>query len=236
MADFRDLYDTIQGPPAAWMAPGLAMILDMDGVIVDSNPLHRQAWEAYNQRYGIRTDEAMHTRMYGRRNDDIVRDFFGGHLTDEEIFEHGAAKERLYREMLTGRVEEVLVPGVRAFLARHRGCPLGLASNAEPANVEFLLDAAGLRPYFRAVVHGHMVTHPKPHPEIYLKAAELLAAVPGDCIVFEDSHGGVEAARTAGMRVVGVATTHQAMAHVDLVVENFLSPELESWLRAQKPC
>ena len=63
------------------MAHELALILDMDGVIVDSNPVHRKVWELYNGRFGIETDEAMQQRMYGRRNDDIIRDFFGEDLT-----------------------------------------------------------------------------------------------------------------------------------------------------------
>ena len=83
----------------------------------------------------------------------------------------GAAKEELYREMLASRIEEVLVPGLRPFLDRYRGAPLAVASNAEPENVAFVLDRAGLRGYFRVVVDGHQVTHPKPHPEIYLRAA-----------------------------------------------------------------
>ncbi|MFB3825349.1 MAG: HAD family hydrolase [Bryobacteraceae bacterium] len=217
------------------MPPGLALIFDMDGVIVDSNPVHREAWRAYNLRFGIPTDEDMLRRMYGKRNDDIVRDFFGTHLSPEAVFEHGAAKERLYRELMSGRVEEWLVPGVREFLARHAGLAIGLASNAEAANVEFLLDAAGLRPYFRAAVDGYMVANPKPHPEIYLRTAQLLGSRPENCIVFEDSPGGIEAARAAGMRVVGVRTTHRAIAGADLEIRDFLDVRLEPWLQQQKP-
>src|SRR5215470_16631819 len=105
------------------LTPGLAIILDMDGVILDSNPVHRDAWQAYNRRFGIETDEAMQQRMYGKRNDEIVRDFFGPQLTATEILVHGAAKERLYREMMAERVEESLVPGLREFLDRHRRVP-----------------------------------------------------------------------------------------------------------------
>lgn len=207
-----------------------ALILDMDGVIIDSNPVHREVWTLYNRRFGIETDEAMQQRMYGRRNDEIVRDFFGEHLTAEEIRTHGAAKEQLYRETIGPMVNEALVPGVREFLERHRTAPLGLASNAEPANVEFLLDAAGLRPYFRAVVDGHQVANPKPHPDIYLRAASLLGTDPRQCLVFEDSEAGITAARAAGMAVVGVRTTHRDLAGVDLAIDDFNSPALEPWL------
>ena len=77
-----------------------ALIFDMDGVLVDSNPMHRAAWESFNLRHSLVTTEAMHQRMYGRRNDQIVRDFFGDSLTEEEVAAHGRAKEALYREMI----------------------------------------------------------------------------------------------------------------------------------------
>ncbi len=75
--------------------------------------------------------------------------------------------------MMKPRTEESLVPGVREFLARHQDLKFGLATNAEPANVDFVLDTTGLRPLFRVVVNGHQVTHPKPHPEIYLRVARI---------------------------------------------------------------
>jgi beta-phosphoglucomutase family hydrolase len=214
----------------ASLAREQALILDMDGVIIDSNPLHRKVWAEYNRRFGIETDEAMQRRMYGRRNDEIVRDFFGAHLSDEDVRAHGEAKERLFRETIRPVIHEALVPGVREFLERHRGQPVGLATNAEPANVEFLLEAACLRPYFRAVVDGHQVPNPKPYPDIYLRAAGLLGTKPGDCVVFEDSFTGIEAARAAGMAVVGVRTTHEELRGVDLEIRDFHSPELEPWL------
>ena len=212
------------------MARKLALILDMDGVIVDSNRWHRVAWAEYNRRHGVETDEAMQQRMYGKRNDDIVRDFFGDHLSDAEVHAHGAAKERLYREMIRPALNEALVPGVREFLVRHRSEPIGMASNAEPENVEFLVEEAGLRPYFRVLVDGHQVANPKPHPDIYLRAAELLGVRPADCVVFEDSLPGIEAARAARMAVVGLTTTHGALAGVDLAIRDFTSPALEPWL------
>ena len=178
--------DKIQSGEAS-IAPGLALVFDMDGVIVDSNPMHREAWTAFNLRYGLETTEEMHRRMYGKRNDAIVRDFFGDGLTPEEIKARGAAKEELYREMIGSRLEEMLVPGVREFLEHYRHVPMAVATNAEPANVDFLLDRAGLRRYFQQVVDGSQVSHPKPHPEVYLRAAELLRTDPRNCIVFEDS-------------------------------------------------
>ena len=232
MPDPLRLYDEVR-PPASWVAPGLALILDMDGVIVDSNPVHRQAWTLYNRSFGLETDEAMFERMYGKRNDEIVRDYFGAHLSPEEVAAHGAAKERLYRRLMADRLPEALVPGVREFLALHGGVDTALATNAEPANVEFVLETGGLRPFFRVIVDASTVRRPKPHPDIYLQAARLLDAKPGNCIVFEDSQAGIAASRAAGMRTVGLLTTHPGLPGVDLAIEDFLDPELELWLRSQ---
>jgi len=207
----------------------------MDGVIVNSNPLHRESWAVFNRRYGLETTEAMLKRMYGKRNDDIVRDYFGDHLAPGEVAARGKAKEQLYREMVSDRIEEILVPGLRRFLERHKDTPMGIASNAEPENIDILLDRAGLRPYFRVVVDGHQVRNPKPYPDIYLRAAELLRVAPRNCIVFEDSHSGVAAAVSAGMRVIGLRTTEANLPGTHLTIDDFDSTGLDSWLRSQIP-
>ncbi|HUP03461.1 MAG TPA: HAD family phosphatase [Bryobacteraceae bacterium] len=215
------------------LSPGLALIFDMDGVVVDSNGAHRETWILFNRRYGLETTEAMLEFMYGRRNDEIVRGFFGEDLPDAEVAARGAAKEQLFRETMAGKVEEHLTAGLLEFLERHRAGPMAVASNAEPANVNFILDQAGLRPYFRAVVDGHQVERPKPYPDIYLRAAELLRTRPADCLVFEDSHSGVKAALAAGMRVAGISSTHAELPGAAVVVDDFLDPRLETWMKAQ---
>jgi beta-phosphoglucomutase len=212
------------------MAEIRALIFDMDGVIIDSNPWHRIAWSEYTRRHDVEMTEAMQQRMYGKRNDEIIRDFLGAHLDDGEVFAHGAAKEALFREFMKPRTGESLVPGIREFLARYRNLDLAVATNAEAANVDFVLDDTGLRALFRIVVNGHQVTNPKPHPEIYLRVAQELQVPPANCIVFEDSHTGVEAGLSAGMRVVGVGTTHDELPGVSLFIEDFNDSALESWL------
>jgi beta-phosphoglucomutase len=212
---------------------GMAFIFDMDGVLINSNPVHRQAWAAFNLRYGIETTEEMHERMYGRRNDAILRDFFGENLAEDEIQSRGAAKEALYREMIPLREEEVLVPGIRRFLEEYRELPKALATNAEPENIELVLDRFALRDHFPAIVGGHQVTCPKPHPEIYLRASDLLGVAPANCIVFEDSYSGVEAGLAAGMTVIGLRTTHDNLPGTAIAVDNFESGDLRRWLRLQ---
>ena len=209
-----------------------AFIFDMDGVIVDSNPQHRLAWEAFNRRYGLETtedDAPAHVRPPQRS--DRAR-FLRRATLRREVAARGFAKEALYREMIADRIESMLVPGLRDFLDRHRDTPKAVASNAEPANVDFLLDRAGLRPYFRVVVDGHQVARPKPYPEIFLRAAELLGVPPAECLVFEDSHSGVEAGRAAGMKIIGLRTTEVNLPGAGLTIDNFTSGDLETWLAA----
>ena len=209
-----------------------AFLFDMDGVIVDSNPLHRDAWVKFNASQGLATTEAMQQRMYGKRNDEIVQDFFGGGLSPQEVFARGAAKEAIYREMVGPLLPGALVPGLRAFLERYQDVPTGCATNAEAANVEIVLRLGGLSEFFRVIVDGHQVARPKPFPDIYLRAAELLGAAAEDCLVFEDSYAGVEAGVAAGMQVVALRTTHPEFAGVALAVDNFLAPELEEFVTA----
>ncbi|MEK7403915.1 MAG: HAD-IA family hydrolase [Acidobacteriota bacterium] len=217
------------------LAEGLALVFDLDGVIVDSNAMHVLAWRQYLESCGLGLPADYHPLIFGRRNDDIVSDLYGHGLSGAAAAAHGAAKEAVYRELMRPALSEHLVPGVRAFLERHRGAPIGLASNAERANIDLVLDSAGLRAYFRAVIDGHEVMRPKPDPEIYLGIAASLSVAPANCIVFEDSHTGVAAARAAGARVVGVQTTHAELAGVDLSIRDFHAPELGQWLRAQQP-
>jgi HAD superfamily hydrolase (TIGR01509 family) len=202
----------------------------MDGVIIHSNPIHREAWVAYNRRFGLETTEAMHQRMYGKRNDQIVLDFYGAQLTPEEVFAHGAAKESLYREMIAPLLPGAFVPGVRSFIERHPDLAIGLGTNAEPPNVKFILEKSGLGSLFSAIVDGHQVKNAKPAPDIYLEVARRLNVDPKYCVVFEDSFSGVAAALAAGMRAVGVRTTHQTFEGVSLTIDDFDDPALEPWI------
>lgn len=212
---------------------GLALIFDLDGVVVDSMPLHTLAWQRYLERLGV-SREDVSAQMHGRRNDEIVREFLGPDLAGELVTEHGAAKERLFRELMGSNLERALVPGIAGFLGRTAGLPVALATNAEPANVAFVLDGVHLRQWFRVIVDGSQVQRAKPDPEVYLTAAERLGVAPRNCIVFEDSAVGVSAARAAGMRVVGILSHAGTLANVDFAVRDFLQPELEQWLSRQR--
>lgn len=206
------------------------MIFDLDGVLIHSMPLHIEAWKRYLARFGVSCG-ALERVMHGKRNSELVRELFGDGLADDIVFEHGAAKERLFREMLVeSDLSTCRVQGLSEFLDRHKDIPKAIASNAEPANIDFVIDRLELRSYFQVIVNGQQVSRPKPFPDVYRKAAEQLGFAPADCIVFEDSPTGVTAARAAGMRVVAIETTPTEFERVELKVRNFSDRKLEDWV------
>jgi beta-phosphoglucomutase len=207
-----------------------AFLFDLDGVIIDSMPLHIRAWEVYLERHQISPAE-LRGRMLGKHNPELVRFFWGEHLGEAEVVAHGQAKEALYREMMTPVFEEYVVPGAVEFI-RSSPQPKAIGSNAEIPNIEFTIQRAGIAEAFQTVVSGDHVERAKPHPDVYLKAASLLGRRPDECIVFEDSPTGVTAARAAGMRVVGVDTGRVSLENVDVRVSDFTDPALRPWLEA----
>ena len=215
------------------LAPGLGLIFDLDGVIVDSMPVHKRAWERYLKSLGYPAGDIA-SRMLGRGNGEIVRGFLGANASAEEVAAHGAAKERLYRELLGAELPAHLVPGITDWLAYVSGAPLALATNAERANVDFVLDGANLRQYFQIIVDGFQVPRPKPAPDVFVRAAAGLGVAPRNCIVFEDSPVGVAAGRAAGMRVAGILTHESRLEGTAFAVSDFRNPSLALWLSRQQ--
>lgn len=232
--DSRDARTPVNFREKLPLTPGMSLIFDLDGVIIDSMPFHQRAWQRYLEVTGIGAGDSLDF-MHGQRNEEIVRGLLGPEADLQTVIAHGAAKEELYRDMLRERLGEHLVAGIAEWLEHVSGAPVALATNAERANVDFVLDGGGLRPYFNAIVDGSQVERPKPAPDVYLRAAELLEIPPRNCIVFEDSPVGVAAAVAAGMRVVGVLTHAAALDGVRFSIANFLDARLDPWLSTQRP-
>jgi beta-phosphoglucomutase len=201
-----------------------AVIFDMDGVIIDSNPAHKIALKQFCEKYGYRLDdEQLLKRIYGRTNKEWIPALFERQLSDEEIFLYEEEKEEMFRQIYKNDL--VALPGLRIFLEKLKmlGVPCAVGTSAPRSNVDFILSGTGLRKYFAAILDESDVVHGKPNPEIYLKAAARLNFRPEHCVVFEDSISGIAAAQAAGCKVVGVTTTHskEEFAHVDFTVADF---------------
>ncbi len=187
-----------------------AVIFDLDGVIVDSEPLHERAQRVVFGRYGIDVPAAFFQQFKGQTEEDVfefaVRAFSMDHVSAADLV---VQKHRVY-ETLIDDVEPVA--GALPFIERlaRRGVPLGLTTSATPENQRRVFDLFDLHGYFAAVVTVADVTRAKPHPEPYLTTAARLGVLPERCLVLEDSAHGVLAARRAGCSVAAVTTSFGA--------------------------
>jgi beta-phosphoglucomutase len=196
-----------------------AALWDMDGTLLDSAEYHWLAWRdiLHAEGYPITYDQFKAT--FGQRNDTILRGYFGAGLPDIEVERVGGAKEARYRDLVRER-GIVLLPGVGVWLARLReaGWRQAIASAAPLANVEAIIAALGIEPFFGAVVAAEDVQRGKPDPQVFLLAAERLGVRPARSVVVEDAPAGIEAAHRAGMRAIGARTSH-ADLRADIVVD-----------------
>ncbi len=189
-----------------------ALIFDMDGTLLDNMHIHNIIWSEYLGERGIHlTPTEIGIRTASLPNPKIIRMFFGQDLDPVHVIAMSTEKEDRYRARIASGLIEPL-PGLRDFLdeIQTQALPRALATSASRVNLDFTLKALQLETFFQVVIAAEDVEHGKPHPEPFLKAAERLGQAPGDCLVFEDSPFGLEAAQRAGMRAVGLTTSHPA--------------------------
>ncbi|PJF48479.1 MAG: hypothetical protein CUN48_03190 [Candidatus Thermofonsia Clade 3 bacterium] len=210
MARERSANDATSIPPTDARR---AVLWDMDGVLVDSADYHYAAWrEALAREHYDLSYEAFRA-TFGQRNDTILRGIFGPDLAAAEVNRIANAKEARYRQLVREHGIAPL-PGVLRWLQalRTAGWRQAVASAAPRANIDAILAAVGIGHYFDAITSGEDVTCGKPDPQVYLVSAQRVGALPARCVVVEDAPAGLEGARRAGMRCVGVTSTH---AHLD---------------------
>jgi beta-phosphoglucomutase family hydrolase len=208
-----------------------AVLWDLDGVLVDTAPFHFQAWQELFQSVGKGFADADFRRSFGLRNDAILRDILG-ELTPAEVERLARRKEELYRDKIEGRV--TAIPGAVDLLRRLQqwGRKMAIVSSTPRENVRVVLRSLGLEGAFEAVVAEEDAPKGKPDPQGFLVAAEKLGVEAGECVVIEDAPGGVEAAKTAGMRCIGLTTSRlrEALAGADLVVDSLEEATVYSFL------
>lgn len=201
----------------------IAIIFDMDGVLIDSNPPHKIALRQFCEKYGhFLSEEQLRTQIYGRTNRDWITALFGT-LSEEQLQVYAEEKEALFREIYAPDIQP-LAGAVEFIKHLHAlGIPKAIATSAPRANVDFVLKHTGLEPYFDTILDERFVTVGKPHPEIYLKTVATLGFEARNCIVFEDSLAGVQAGKSAGCKVVGITTTHtpEELSHTDWAIPHF---------------
>ncbi len=207
-----------------------ALLFDLDGTLVHTDPLHFVAWRAMLAAYGIEIDEAGYAReVSGRHNPEIVADLLP-HLSVDEGRRFASQKEARFREVAEAAL--LPIPGVREVLARARtaGLATAVVTNAPRENAAFMLRALGLADAFDALGIGEEAAAAKPDPAPYAEMLERLGVLPEAALAFEDSPSGVASARGAGLTVIGLTTTQSASElsrhGVRLAVRDFLDARL----------
>lgn len=194
-----------------------AALWDVDGTLIDSRRYHWLSWRGALAEENFRVTPEQFASSFGRRNDEILRGYFPSY-SDEDIARVGHAKEETYRRLVRTHGIELL-PGVHRWLysLKVEGWLQAVASSAPLKNLEAIIHALGLEDYFSAVASAEDVTEGKPDPQVFLVAAAKLGVEPAACVVVEDAPAGTEAARRAGMRCVGVLSSHEEL-RADIVV------------------
>ncbi len=210
------------------------VVFDFDGVIVNSHPVHKRAWKRLLESVGITPSDAeLQFVMDGRKRDDILQHFLGA-LAPDLLIEYGQRKEHYFREEAAGVAP---VPGLLGLLEDLEDAQLavGIASSGSRSRIDFLLELLELKKHFHVVVTGDEVKQGKPHPAVFLEAAQRLQICPSHLMVFEDAFSGVKAAKAAGMTCIGIAAADRAStllgAGASHVVPDFLRLSLAKLLQ-----
>lgn len=198
----------------------MAILWDLDGVLVNSMEFHYQAYNEVLSPRGVELSRERYLReMIGIRNYVILRRVLGD-FPEEEVMELAEQKEQAFRRLIAGKVKAL--PGAEPLVrrAREEGLRQAIVSSTPRANIEVMLQSLGLWERFDAIVGEEDATRGKPDPEGFLLAASRLGVAASDCVVIEDAPEGIAAGKAAGMRCIGVTTTRppEKLSQADLVV------------------
>lgn len=193
-----------------------AMIFDLDGVICFTDEYHYLAWKALADSLGAPFDRKENNRLRGVSRmaslEIVLEKYTGPALSDSEKAALAEKKNTMYREYLKQMSPADLSDEVRETLDALRAKGLKLAIGSSSKNTPFILERIGLKDYFDAISDGNNITHSKPDPEVFVKAAEMLGIAPEHCLVIEDAVSGAQAGHAGGMKVacLGDAAEHGA--------------------------
>ena len=207
-----------------------AVIFDMDGVLVNSYQAHFESWRQTAHHHGLDMTAQQFAETFGRTTREIITALWGETVSGEGVGQWDDQKELAYRHILAANFPEMHGAHELLWALHAAGFKLAIGSSGPPENVELVLQHLG-DDLFSAAVTATDVTHGKPHPEVFLKAAAKLQTAPSNCAVVEDAPAGVQAARRAGMTAIaitGTAPREKLAAEAHLVVDSLdeLSPKI----------
>ena len=184
------------------------VIFDLDGVICHTDEYHYQAWKVLADKLDTYFDREINNRLRGVSRLDsleiVLERYTGEPLSQERKVELATEKNEIYRQLLAQMSPKDLSAEVADTLNKLREMGLKLAIGSSSKNAPFILERIGLGSFFDAISDGNNITHSKPHPEVFLRAAEFLGIDPKDCLVVEDAEAGLDAAIAGGMECAAI--------------------------------
>ncbi|MDD2382059.1 MAG: HAD family phosphatase [Mariniphaga sp.] len=208
-----------------------AVIFDMDGVIVDSEPIHQECEKKMFDLLGIQVSKEEHNTFMGSTDENMWYKLAKTYNLPIRVDEAIQMKKKLYLEHIMHETTIEPIPGVTELIGclNRYGYLLALASSSPHNQIGYILSHFKIKHFFHAIVSGEDMKNGKPHPDIFLKAAEYIEISPAECVVIEDSTNGVLAAKNAGMKCIGFLHSNsgsQNLSKADYIIHAFdeLSP------------
>jgi beta-phosphoglucomutase len=206
-----------------------ACIFDLDGVIVDTAKYHYLAWKRLAEELNINFNEKDNERLKGvsrMKSLDIILEIGNITLKESEKLEFADKKNKWYREYILKMEENEILPGVKTFLNQLKQNNLKIAIGSASKNALTILQRLNLIDIFDSIIDGNKVSKAKPDPEVFIKAAQEIHVKPEECVVFEDSIAGIQAAKIGKMKTIGVGN-HQTLKEADKIINGFKNIDLK---------
>ena len=209
-------------------------LFDLDGVLVDTAVFHYQAWKRLaNEKFGFDISHEFNETLKGISRADSLERILAlenVQISEAEKADFATLKNEWYLELVQQMTTKDVLPGVVDFLAQTRAAGIKIGLGSVSKNAKLILERVGIADAFDVIIDGTKITKSKPDPEVFLKGAAELGYAPAVCIVFEDAVAGVEAAKRAGMRAVGIGTP-EVLTQADVVLAGFENVRVADLLR-----
>ncbi|MEH6953698.1 beta-phosphoglucomutase [Neobacillus drentensis] len=209
-----------------------AVIFDLDGVIVSTDEYHYQAWKEISDQENIYFDREINETLRGvsrMESLDIILSRSDRRYNDNEKQLLALRKNEIYCKLLNNLSPNNILPGVINLLLRLKARDIKVAIGSSSKNTPFILQQIGLTSNFDAIADGNSIKNSKPDPEVFLLAADMMGVTPMVCAVIEDAQAGIDAAKAAGMKAVGIGSASTCL-NADLKLKDLTNLDIDQLL------